>query len=392
MSVSLWQRTPRSGGHACDVAVVGAGISGLSAAIELARQGVDALVLEARAPGAGASGRNAGFLMRGAADNYAAAVRDWGRDRARTVWRWTEDNLKDLVALGVDEVPTFERRPSCLVALEGVEAEELRRSAALMVEDGFDAPLLGPGEGPDDPLWRSGRPVVGLLNPSDAVCNPAHLVAHLRSLVEPARLLTGAEVGGIAPDGDGLRLETSLGPVEARRVLVCTNAWAANLLPALSGLITPNRGQMLAVRPDRPEDAALACAYYLDHGSEYIRRGPPGTIVFGGARKHHVHDERIASEEPSAPVQAHLERMLRELITPKYEVVARWAGVMGFSKDDLPLAGPLPVKGVADGAVWVCAGFTGHGMSMACRTSTATVRHMLGGAPTPFNPARLLPA
>ncbi|MCR9077355.1 MAG: FAD-dependent oxidoreductase, partial [bacterium] len=76
MTISLWQRTPTHETEQCDVAIIGAGITGLSAAIELESRGIRCIVLEADYAGSKASGRNAGYLIRGAAENYALASRN----------------------------------------------------------------------------------------------------------------------------------------------------------------------------------------------------------------------------------------------------------------------------------------------------------------------------
>jgi glycine/D-amino acid oxidase-like deaminating enzyme len=80
-------------------------------------------------------------------------------------------------------------------------------------------------------------------------------------------------------------------------------------------------------------------------------------------------------------VQEHLERLARELICPRFEVVARWAGVMGFSPSGLPTVRAGEGGGVSreSGRVWFCGGFTGHGMSMGHLTGRAAARAVLGG-------------
>src|SRR5438128_10977811 len=75
-----------------DVAIVGAGIAGIATAYHLARAGARPLVLEARSVAEAASGRNAGFLLAGVADNFVVAMRRYGEDRARGVWRFTRRN------------------------------------------------------------------------------------------------------------------------------------------------------------------------------------------------------------------------------------------------------------------------------------------------------------
>ena len=85
-------------------------------------------------------------------------------------------------AEGVGDLPGFEMRPSCLIALSEGEEAQLRESVELLREDGFDAALLGPGEGPDDSLWQSGKVRAGLVNPGDAVCSPIELLRMLLKL------------------------------------------------------------------------------------------------------------------------------------------------------------------------------------------------------------------
>lgn len=384
MTVSLWQRLdPRPMPLEADVAIVGAGISGLSAAIECESRGLRAVVIEQDYPGSRASGRNAGYLMRGAADNYDAAVRDLGRDRARFLWRWTEENLRALRALGAGTLPGFADRASCLAAIGEPEAGELERSAEHMRADGFRVETVRPGAGaPDDALWRSGRPVLGLVNPDDAVCSPVELVGLLRSRLARSPVLTASRVYGIEPDASGVTVRARAHTVRAGRVLVCTNAYARELLPELGPLVTPNRGQMLAMRPHDPADADLAFAYYLNHGSEYIRPGPDATVIVGGSRKHREAEERTDAEGLNPVVQDRLEQWARELITDRYEVTARWSGIMGFSPDGMPI---VRARDGTGGRVWFCGGLTGHGMSMGHLTARHAVRSMLDGSPNPFD-------
>lgn len=376
MTVSLWQRRePVAERVSADVCVVGAGISGLSAAIECSARGLSCVVVEQDYPGARASGRNAGYLMRGAAENYAVACADLGRERARALWRFTEDNLRALRALGAGDLPSFRDRASCLAAVEQEEAEDLERSAQMLREDGFDVELV---REVDDALWRRARPLVGLLNPGDAVCSPAELVGLLRRSVGDARVVGDAPVYGIEPGERGVVVRARGIEVVARFVLVCTNAYAGELLPEMAGVVTPNRGQMLALRPADPRDAHLEHAYYIDHGSEYIRSGPDGTVVFGGARKHREEEERTDRDGLNDAVQARLEELAGRYVGRGFEVLARWSGIMGFSRDGLPVV--RACEGVdAGGRVWFCGGLTGHGMSMGYLTARGAVAEMLGG-------------
>ncbi len=372
MTVSLWQTSGPLSSVRTDVAVIGAGITGLSAALAIEQAGLRCVLLDARAPGSAASGRNAGYLMRGTAENYAAASDLLGRDTARDLWRWTEGNLRDLLELGIADLPSFDRRPSCLLALTDEEATQLDRSLGMLREDGFDADPLTPGAPhTDDTVWTRARPKAGLVNPGDAVCNPIELIGLLCAHLETTELVTGCEAFAIEQDGGGERVvHTTLGSLRAKRVLIATNAYAGRLVPELADIVRPNRGQMLAAHAP---GVRLDFAYYANHGSEYFRQLEPDYIVFGGARTHDEAGEQTSTDNLSPAIQGRLEELCRQLLADDFRVIARWAGIMGFSPDDVPLVG----SAAGDPAVWFCGGFTGHGMSMAHRTATACVRAMV---------------
>jgi len=396
MTVSYWRR---SGGSRstieCDVAIIGAGICGVSAALHLQRRGLSVRIVERHSLAAGASSRNAGFLMRGAADNYEIARREWGPDRAKLAWRFTEENLAGLREEGIEAVPTYRARPSALLALEPVEEGELRRSVELLKADGFEASWLEGGDASwTDTIGARARSVRAatadapaisgaLLNPHDASCNSWDLLRFLASrLREP--ILDVQEVFSIEAEGEcRVRVHASDVDVLASRILLCTNAYTPLLLPSLAPLIAPRRGQMLALRAP---GARLDHSYYANRGYEYFRQASDGTIVVGGCRRAFADTEVGYEDRTTTPVQSALEDFVARTLTlprDRLDIIARWSGVMGFTPDGLPLVGAI------DGAwparsVWLCAGCTGHGMSLFHRTARLAVEAMLDGAANPF--------
>lgn len=369
MTVSFWQREPSPASLRADLVVVGGGVCGLSAALHASRRGLSVLVLERGRVGSGASTRNAGFLMRGMAENYATARELLGADAARLVWHWSEENLRGLLGEGVGALASYRPTPSCLLALEADEAEELATSAELLQADGFGVLVL---EGGRDSVWSSGLPLAGLVNPGDATVNPAHLVELLR-LRLGRRVVEGQEVYAIADAaGGGCEVRTGSLRVACGRVLVCTNAYAPLLLPELGELVRPRRGQMLAL-----DGAGLTLdyAYYANRGHEYLRQTPTGEVVVGGCRQRFSAAEVGLEDRTTAQVQEAIEAFARLVLDRPIRVRARWAGTMGFSTDGMPLIGPVR----ADGSVWFCGGFTGHGMSLGYRAAAAGVTAMLDG-------------
>lgn len=394
MSVSHWRRQAAAHGlvrtpevpRTTDLVVLGAGVAGVSAALEGERQGLRVVVLERHGVAAGASGRNAGFLMRGMAENYAVAIEQYGRERARAAWRLSEENLKDLRALGVEELRSFQRVPSVLLALEEKERAQLRTSVELLREDGFDALWVSEGA---DAAWSSGIAMGGLVNPHDGAVNPIELLHWLASKLRTP-VAQGVEAAEITPKGGGVVVRTSAGDVEAARVLVCTNAYAGEMLASLRGVVSPRRGQMLSVRLRGVEEnpwRRLDASYYLNFGHEYVRQTFDGTVVLGGFRWKQAEREQGYEDIPPDDLQGELESLAATLFCDEgespadaFEVVARWTGVMGFSPDGMPLVGPVREPWNGEGRVWFCGGFTGHGMSLGHRTATLAVRAMLGAS------------
>lgn len=397
MTVSVWQRSDSAASTRADLVVVGGGVCGLAAAIEAERRGLRVVVVERHAVGSGASGRNAGFLMRGAADNYVVARRLYGEELARRLWRISEENLEVLRSLGVGELGSYRAVPSCLVAFDETERGELIESHERLVADGFASGLIDTagGAGPGDRLFEvarsRGERLVALVNPDDASCDPCELLSMLRGRVK-GRILEHQEVCAIEPCGSGARVVTAAACVEAERVLLATNAYAALLVPSLLEVVRPRRGQMLAI--EAPE-CVLSMSYYANRGSEYFRHAGGARIVVGGCRTTAVDEEVGYEDRTTDGVQGAIERFaMRVLGLDRLDVRARWSGVMGFSADGLPLIGRVEIQtrdgGVwRDAPVWFCGGFTGHGMSLGVRSAQVAVAEMVDGTKGPFPLSRL---
>src|SRR5213593_733719 len=119
-----------------DVAVIGAGITGVACALALARAGLRVRVHDARGIAEGASGRNGGFALRGGAARYDVARETYGVDQARALWQRTEAALDRLESLAGD---AFRRTGSLRLAADVEERVEIRAEYEALREDGFVA-------------------------------------------------------------------------------------------------------------------------------------------------------------------------------------------------------------------------------------------------------------
>jgi gamma-glutamylputrescine oxidase len=349
-----------------DVAIVGGGIAGIATAYHLTRAGVKAIVLEARTVADAASGRNAGFLLAGVAENFVAATRRYGEDCALRTWRFTRHNQKlvrELVAREGIECD-LAWNGSAQIAGDDEEWGEVRASADRLIKEGVRVRIVNDER--------------AAIYEDDGELHPVRYVRGLAraSIAAALRIHAGTAVTTVAAD----EVRTERARVRAGAVVVCVNAYSSHLVPLP---VRPVRGQMLATAPiarrifERPA--------YANRGYRYWRQRADGRLLIGGWRDTAAHEEVGEEERTTATVQGHLERFLREH-APDAAITHRWAGIMGFSHDALPYVGRL-----ANG-VFVNAGFTGHGMAFATATGEL-VADLVRGVPRSetdlFAPERL---
>src|SRR5579885_3685466 len=122
-----------------DVAVVGGGVTGCTAALRLAEAGLRVRLHEARGIAEGASGRNGGFALRGGAARYDVARETYGAERAAALWRWTEEALDRLADLAGD---ALRRTGSYRLAADEEERDAILLEYEALHEDGIDAEWL----------------------------------------------------------------------------------------------------------------------------------------------------------------------------------------------------------------------------------------------------------
>jgi glycine/D-amino acid oxidase-like deaminating enzyme len=331
---------PLEGDLMADVAIVGAGIAGLSVAYALAREGARPVVLERDGIGEAASGRNAGFILAGVVENFVAACRRYGTEAARRIWRVTETDRVLLRAIAQRHQIECDLAWNGSVQLAGDQEEwdEIRESARLLGADAVRISL--------DPE------TCAAVYEDDGEMHPVKFVRGLADAAETlgARIHEGTVVTEVRAD----RAITSAGTVRAGTVVVCTNAYSSRLLPDLR--VVPVRGQMLATAPVAAR--LFRRPVYAHRGFRYWRQLRDGRVLVGGWRNTATEVEVGEDARPTEGIQRHLDGFLREhgIDAP---VTHRWAGIMGFSHDHLPYIGKR-----SDG-IYTHAGFTGHGNAFA---------------------------
>ena len=351
-----------------DAAVVGGGITGISAALTLVEAGKRVRLYEAREIAGGASGRNGGFALRGGAAPYPVAAAFVGRERAAALWRWTEGELAELAAQAGD---AFRPTGSLRLAADEEEQDELRVEYENLRADGFSVEWR---VAVPEPL--AGRYPAALFHPPDGLLQPARLVR---------RLAARAAAAGV--DIREHTRVTSAEETEAETVIVATDGYPSGLLGELEGLIIPTRGQVIATEP--VPERLFDIPHYGRHGFDYWHQVADGRIVAGGFRDVSLQDEFTDEEVTTPAVQAALESFVASLVGRPLRVEHRWAGIFGMVFDFFPVVGRVPGR---DG-LWVAGGYSGHGNVLGFASGRLVARAVLGhGDPLLdlFEPARLL--
>jgi gamma-glutamylputrescine oxidase len=352
VSTPFWprpaERYPGALPEKADVLVIGGGIAGTSLLWHLAMRRIDAVLVERHHIAWGASGRNAGFLLAGIASSYAEAVSAYGREKAREVWELTSENHDRVVEAARGHEFRYRRLGSANVPDSDEERALLIESEQLLQEDGFQA------------RWDGSR----LVNPRDGEVDPAALVAALARQARAGAVREGVAVTELRPGRHGVTVSAGDSACEAGVVVLATNAYTPELVPDVK--ILPTRAQMLASAPE--SRVLVDIPVYSHFGYRYWRQLASGEVLVGGWRDITPETEKTDESEPTDAVQEHLERAARGL-GAKGEITHRWAGTMGFTESGLPYAGPLEGRP----NVYICAGFTGHGMGFAFMTAKQVV-------------------
>jgi gamma-glutamylputrescine oxidase len=354
--------------------VVGGGVSGLSCARTLAQAGLGVRLLEARRVGSGASGRNGGFALRGLALPYAI-------HRNAALMRLTDEGLERMADLAGD---AFHRAGSLYVAADQEELALVRAEHEALSADGFEGEWV---EAEALPTALSPHYVGGLFHPHDGLLEPGRWSRRLAELAAA----TGVEIHeeSRALELDGTVVRTAGGSVAADAVVLATDGYTHGLLPELDELVAPARNQVLATVP--LDERYFEPAVYARHGYDYWQQTPGGRIVLGGRRDVALETETTREEATTALVQGELEGLLERLLGHVPAVTHRWAGLLGFTPDRLPLVGALPGRE----GVWCALGYSGHGNVLALVCGEGVAHALLGRPDTrlaAFSPGRTLDA
>jgi len=343
---NVWEETavpapvvpPLEGTHQASVLVVGAGYLGLSAALHLAQAGVDVIVVDAEAPGWGASGRSGGQVIPGLKYDPSELEATFGRERGERIWRFagaTADFVFDLVAR--HRLDCNARRAPWIQGIHSQKAaERARRRVDDWTKRGAPVEYLNRGQvaaiaGTEIYIGAFADRRGGALQPLSYVRELARV-----ALGAGARVHAGARVVALDAERSGWRAVTANGAtVRADTVLMATNAYADGLVPGLARSIVAVNSLQIATAPIPPplRRTLLPNGETLSDTRRvirYWRLDDEGRLLMGGRGPYREADSANDWDHLAGDVRKHFPA-LRDI-----PFTHRWGGRVAVHVDYLP--------------------------------------------------------
>ncbi|EYD78342.1 Oxidoreductase [Rubellimicrobium mesophilum DSM 19309] len=377
-------RAPLKGSHRADVAIVGAGYTGLWAAKTLAEAGLNPVVLEAHRVGWGASGRNGGQVGTGYNWHQKKLEGRIGKDAAHAVWDICEEGKRQLRDFIATEAPEAHYLSGVAHGeYDAAEARETRENADhLATRYGYNEIEVMDGARFRD-LVRSPLYVAGALDHGAGHIHPLRYALALAKAAERAGTVIheGSIVLGIEK-GQPATLRTGDGELKADHVILAGNGYMPDLEPQVAARVMPINSFIGATEPigDRwkevlAQDIAVADTKFVVN---YYRFSEDCRFLFGGRESYGLGFPK----DIGGPLRKRLADLFPQLTGTKIEHV--WGGTLGITMTRLPLLLRVAPNILSGG------GFSGHGVALAGISGRAMAEAVLGQAGR-FDALSLLP-
>jgi glycine/D-amino acid oxidase-like deaminating enzyme len=370
-----------------DVAVIGAGFTGLSAARTLARRGANVAVLESETIGWGASSRNGGMVLTGMKLGINKLISMYGRERTKRMYAASLDSMDCVEQIVTeDEIDCdFSRCGHLEVACKQKHFDDYERQAEI-IEVEFNHKLRVIPRSELSAEIGSSIYFGGMVDEVSAGCNPARYVAGLSrsALKSGAHVFEHARVQSIERDSRqgeaGWRLSTSRGLLWAHEVFVGTSGYTGSATPALQKKIIPI-GSFIIATEVLPKALARELSprnrmiYDSKNYLYYYRLTPDGRMLFGGRAAFFPENDQTVRRSADI-LRRGMIHVYPQLRDARVEYV--WGGTLDFAFDIMPHAGEI------DG-MYYAIGYAGHGVAMATYQGQKIAEMMAGDKPeNPF--------
>jgi gamma-glutamylputrescine oxidase len=341
-----------------DICVVGAGYSGLSAAISLAEQGFKVVMVEAAEVGWGASGRNGGQVVNGLNASLGTIQRRYGQQTANFVGGL----LQEGAGIIYDRIERYGincdlKRGNIYAAYTPKHMEELKAKQALWRSHGMDDhELLDKGQ----IRQHIGSDVYegGMIDHSGAHMHPLNLALGEAAALESLGgvIFERSPVTKVEQDASGATVLTAKGQVRAKTALICGNAYLGNVVPELTARVMPVSTQMMATEPLGEERAKALlptdmCVEDVRYILDYFRLSADHRLIFGGGVVYGGTDPA----DVEAKLRPNMVKVFPQLKEVKVDFA--WSGNFALSFSRVPQLGRLGKN------IYFAHGYSGHGVT-----------------------------
>ncbi len=354
-----------------DVAIIGGGFTGLSAALACAERGFSVVLAEREHIGFGASGRNGGQLIPGLRWSASELEDEFGRDRADALFDlcWRDDRVKARIEKhGIDcDLKTGHLE----AAWTPKDFDAMQREAAFLdTRFGYATDVVTKtemGAHIASPLYHG-----GIHDPQGGHFHPLNYAIGLAQAAEAAgvRILEGQRVHGITTNPDGPGLITDRAHIGARYVIDATDSWIGTIEPDLGRYTVPIMNYNIATAPLAnadgllPSDAAVADSRFV---LNYFRLSADKRLIFGGGERY--------SQTPPRDIAAFVRPFMAEVFPQiaDTKIDYGWGGAVAVTMNRLPHIGRR-------GNVFFAHGFSGHGVLVTTLAGELIAEAMAGTA------------
>jgi gamma-glutamylputrescine oxidase len=347
------------GDRSCDVAIIGGGFTGLSAAAHLAKAGASVVLIEAHRFGDGASGRNGGQLgtgQRGWAEDLEAEV---GFTRAKALFDLAEEAKAHLLEFAsVHEIDIDFMPGQMSVAHKRRYVDDYRKHADIMAErfgyphvSFMDAAETAERLGSTHYFGGTRDTGTGHIHPLKLVVGTAKVAA-----AAGAALFEKTASTGINSSGGKVRVTTVRGTITADKVLIAVNAYGGNLEPVSAAHVMPIGSFIGATAPLPADSPVLPAGESVDDSRfvvRYFRKSKDGRLLFGGREVYAVNDPK--------DIHIHIRKQIAELYPAlkDVEITHGWGGYVGITVPRKPF-----VREVMPNVIFA-GGYSGHGVMLS---------------------------
>ena len=346
---------PLRGEVRADVCIVGAGYSGLSAALHLRERGYDVVVLEAHRVGWGASGRNGGQLGSGQRLGQGDLEASLGQDKARALWDLAEESKSLAKSVIARHGIACDLRPGILEAMHRPRFEAEAREEVALLNDRYAYPHVRfVGQDEIRAMIGSEGYHSGILDTDAAHLHPLNYALGLAAAASKAgvRIHEHTRVTRVTTG----RVETVSGAVTAPHILLACNGYLCGLEGSVAARVMPINNFIVATEP-LPDPAAIIRDDVAVCDSRfvvnYFRLSRDGRLLFGGGENYGY---RFPADI-AAKVRKPMLEVFPQLADTKIDYA--WGGTLAITMDRLPhFARPRP-------GILSVSGYSGHGVGLA---------------------------